>query len=130
MGKDKQLTKNFKYGEFWSNSKSGIRIEPPKEYFENIMKMAKELQIVRDLIKLPIIIISGYRTYEWNKYVDGAKNSYHKKGMAVDSRASGMNIIKYALYILRFTKFNGIGLYRTKNFIHADLRKDFIIFKY
>ncbi len=130
MEKDKKLTKNFKYGEFWSNSKNGIRIEPPKEYFENIMKVAKELQIVRDLIKSPIIIISGYRTYEWNKYVGGAKNSYHKKGIAVDSRAIGLDIVKYALYLIKFTKFNGYGIYKKQNFVHADLRSKFTIFKY
>jgi len=138
MDFNKKLTENFKWGEFWSNSRSGIKIEPPEEYFNSIKEIARELQIVRDLINKPypnknkhkIIVVSGYRTPEWNKICGGANESYHMKGMAADTRASGMNIIKYALYILRFTKFNGIGLYRKKNFIHADLRKDFIIFKY
>ena len=125
-----KLTENFKWGEFWSNSKRGIKIEPPEEYFDNIKLMAKELQIVRDLINKPIFIISGYITPEWNKICDGANESYHMKGMAADTRAIGMNIIKYAFYILRFTKFKGIGLYRKKNFIHTDLRDKFIIFKY
>lgn len=131
MNANDYIVPNFKYGEFWSNSKSGIRIEPPKEYFNSIKLIAEELQIVRDLIGKPIIVISGYRTPEWNKICGGANESYHMKGMAADTRASGMNIIKYALYVLRFTtKFNGIGIYRDQNFVHADLRSDFTIFKY
>lgn len=133
MNPNKKLTTNFLWKEFWSGDKKlGAKsIEPPEKYFESIKLMAKELQIVRDLIEKPIIVISGYRTPEWNKICGGANESYHMKGMAVDTRAIGMNIIKYTLYILRFTtKFKGIGLYRDKNFIHADLRSDFTIFKY
>ncbi len=132
MDFNKKLTKNFKWGEFWSGDKKlGAKsIEPPEGYYWSILIMAEFLQIVRDLINKPIIIISGYRTYEWNKYVGGAKNSYHKKGMAVDSRAIGLDIVKYALYLIKFTKFNGYGIYKKQNFIHSDLRNNFIIFKY
>lgn len=138
MDFNKKLAPNFKWGEFWSNSKRGIKIEPPEKYFDNILKMAKQLQVIRNLLNKPysdknkhkIIIVSGYRTAEWNKICGGANESYHMKGLAVDTRATRINIVKYAFYILRFTDFNGIGLYKSKNFIHSDLRKTFTIFRY
>ena len=91
--------------------------------------MAEQLQIVRDIFNKQIIITSGYRTSEWNKIVKGAKNSYHLKGMAVDSRMIGVDLTKYALYIVRYTSFNGLGIYKYSNFVHSDLRPNFTIFR-
>ena len=126
------ITKNFRYYEVWSGD---IRlgehsIEPPEEIRTYIFACVEQLQFVRDKIGVPIIITSGYRTPEWNKYVGGVKNSYHKKGMAVDTRAVGIPLFIYYSYLLKYTKFNGYGYYRWKNFIHTDLRNDFTIFKY
>ena len=58
------------------------------------------LQPIRDLIKKPMVITSGYRCDEVNKLIGGVKNSQHTKGQAVDFKISGMkpaeivNIIK------------------------------------
>lgn len=130
MDFNKKLTTNFKWGEFWSGSKSGIRIEPPEELFNKIVVMANELQIVRLMINKPIIITSGYRTKEWNKHKGGVPNSYHIQGIAVDSRAIGISLLDYALYLAKYTKFMGFGINFNKNFIHTDLRSKFTIFKY
>jgi len=124
------LTTNFKYKEFWSNSLQGIKIEPPEVYYNFILMCATELQRVRDVIKKPIYITSGYRTKEWNSANGGAKSSFHLKGMAVDTRPIGMKISDYLYYILRYTSFNGIGLNIVRNFIHTDLRDTFTIIKY
>lgn len=125
-----KLTKNFEYGEFWSGSIRGVKIEPPIEFFERIEKMATELQKVRDYIKRPIIITSGYRTPEWNKRVGGVSNSYHTQGLAVDSRAVGIRVYNYALYLAKLTDFKGFGINIKKNFVHADLRQKFTVFRY
>jgi len=129
MDFNKKIADNFKWGEFWSNSVKGIKIEPPEELYLSIATMAIQLQKVRDIINKPIIITSGYRTPKWNKIVKGAKNSYHMKGMAVDSRPIGMDIREYICYLLRYTSFNGFGIYTYSNFIHSDLRPNFTIFR-
>jgi len=41
------LTEHFEWGEFWSNSLSGARIEPPEIYFDDILKMAENLEKIR-----------------------------------------------------------------------------------
>jgi len=134
MNKYYDLTENFTLDEFCSGDrKLGKRsIEPPSKYFEYIMACAMQLQYVRDLIKRPIIITSGWRTPAWNKRVGGTSTSHHLRGLAVDSRAVGLSLFVYYSYLLKYTSFNGFGYYRWKNFIHADLRnhKDFTIFKY
>ena len=58
------------------------------------------LQPIRDLIKKPMIITSGYRCKLLNENVDGKDKSQHMKGQAVDFKIEGMkpaeivNIIK------------------------------------
>jgi len=132
MKKYGNITKNFKYYEFWSSDKKLGKnsIEPPEQFFEYVYRCAWELQKVRDIIKRPIIITSAYRTPEWNEIIGGVENSYHLRGMAVDSRAVSMPLFEYYSYLLKYTSFNGFGYYRRKNFVHSDLRDDFTIFKY
>jgi len=132
MNKYDNLTDNFKYYEVWSSDKKRGRnsIEPPEEYMVYILTVVEQLQFVRDKINRPIIITSAWRTKDWNKTCGGSKNSLHLKGMAVDSRATGMPLFIYYSYLLKYTKFRGYGYYRWKNFIHSDLRPKFTIFKY
>ena len=120
---DKQLTKNFKYSEFFCKG-----IEPPAEYFNNVMQCALQLQKVRDIIKKPIIITSAYRTKEYNASIGGKKASQHLTANAVDSNAVGMDIRVYLTFLVRYTNFQGfcIGTGRSPyNLIHADLRTKF-----
>lgn len=48
------------------------------------------LQPVRDLIKKPMIITSGFRNSTVNKLVGGVSNSQHLYGQAVDFVINGM----------------------------------------
>ena len=125
MNPNDKLTPNFKYKEFWQGN-----IEPPSEYFDNVMQCAIQLQIVRDLIKKPIIITSAYRTKSHNTAIGGAKYSKHLTGSAVDSHAVGLDLRVYAVYLARYTGFNGFCIgkndgYSQHNLVHSDLRKSF-----
>ena len=79
------------------------------------------LDILRTKLGKPVIITSGYRTPEWNKKCDGAKYSYHMRGMAADIRVEGMNAKQLA------NKLNAIipeecGIIVYKNWVHFDVR--------
>lgn len=64
-----QLTPNFKVREFKCNDGSDkILID---------LELLALLQLIRDEMKTPLTINSGYRTARWNKAVKGASNSYH-----------------------------------------------------
>ncbi len=128
MNPNTQLTNNFTYREFFSGSSSGIKIEPPEEYFETIKFIAIQLQKIRDMLGKPIIINSAYRTKEHNLTVGGATNSKHLEAKAVDIKVSGITPADLALYFAKFTEFNGFGI--AYNFLHIDLRNDFTIWKY
>ncbi len=132
MNPNTKLTDNFKWYEFWSNNFGKPKIEPPEEYFLYIAHIAGQLQIVRDILNVPIIITSGYRTPEWNasKGVEGAANSKHLCGMAADSKAVGVPVKKYFAYICRYTDLNHLGQYITMGFVHAGIDDKFTIFKY
>lgn len=48
------------------------------------------LQPLREIIKKPMKITSGFRNSEVNRLVGGAKNSQHTKGQAADFKIDGM----------------------------------------
>lgn len=143
MDKNEKLTDNFKFKEFWSNNFGNPKIEPPAKYFNDILYLAGQLQKVRDKLnedkgrlrvyrEIKIIVTSGYRTKEWNasKGVEGAANSLHLYGKAVDSRAIGIPLFIYYTYLIRYTGLNHIGYYNNLFFVHTGIKDNLIIFKF
>ncbi len=99
---DKQLTPHFKLSEFLKSDKADeYNIENiPNDYeLENIQYTAEQLEIIRNYLQKPIVIKSGFRCEELNKIVKGAKNSYHKLGLAVDLNF-GSQINNYNFFTL------------------------------
>lgn len=116
-----RLTENFILEEF--NCKDGTKV--PKEYINNVLRLAQELQKLRTYIKEPIIIISGYRTKEYNIRVGGKIQSKHLDATAADimvrritARTLG-NIIE-RLIKYKVMKEGGLGIYDTH--VHYDTR--------
>lgn len=120
-----KLTNNFTLSEF--NSKCGRPM--PDNVRQNIQKLANQLQVLRDDLKRPITINSGYRSPEHNDSpkVRGVKNSQHLLGTACDISVAGMTTRQLADRIeLLISKGEmlqgGIGIY--PNFVHYDIRKN------
>ena len=82
-----KLADNFSLWEF--DCRDGTPI--PDEYMENVKKLAENLQVIRNKINQPMIIISGYRSPAYNKKIDGAKRSQHMLAKAADIVVSGMD---------------------------------------
>ena len=59
------------------------------------------LQPIRELIKKPMIITSGYRNFQVNKLVNGKENSQHTKGQAVDFVVKGMTVQQVINFIIK-----------------------------
>lgn len=123
-----QLTKNFSKEEFDCH----CGCEMPDNILENIKKLAKELQIVRDYIDEGLVVNSGYRCLEYNrsKAVGSNDASQHPKGKAGDVRAETytpdelynvVKNIKLNPFLSEPLKINGIGRYNT--FTHLDIRE-------
>jgi len=115
------MTKNFNIKEF--NCKCGC--EMPDDVRKNVEILAKNLQIVRDILDEPINISSAYRCEAHNKDIGGVSNSQHILGKASDLVVKNLSTDKVytALDRLMDGKFisqGGLGKYNT--FTHYDIR--------
>lgn len=81
------------------------------------------LEEVRKHFNAPVNVRShsGYRTPEWNKKINGAKNSYHCKGMAADFHVKGHTTKEVAEFLNNIMVTGGIIRYT--NFVHVDVRE-------
>lgn len=116
------MTKNFKLKEFECNDGSKM----PLEVYENIIKLANQLQILRDYTGRAITINSAYRSPEHNQKVGGSKTSQHLLGKAADITIQSLKPAEVYRIIedlidLGHMLQGGLGLYDT--FVHYDIRK-------
>lgn len=66
--------------------------DPPEEYRPAMLRLCYEvLEPIRDLLKVPIAVTSGWRSKESNAACNGAKHSQHLVGQAVDIRPIGVD---------------------------------------
>tara|TARA_R110002167_G_scaffold312070_5_gene517790 strand:- start:1318 stop:1776 length:459 start_codon:yes stop_codon:yes gene_type:complete len=82
------LSKNFTLEEMTFSqtaSNRGLSITPSTEVTSNLKFHCTEvLQPIRDLLKCPIVVTSGYRPEWLNTAIGGSKNSQHMTGHATD----------------------------------------------
>ncbi len=115
------MTKNFSKSEF--ESKCGR--EMPEEVYHNVVKVANQLQYLRDYLNKPIKVNSAYRSPEHNESVGGVPKSQHILGKAADIVVSGMKT-EFLYQCIEDAINNGemlqggLGLYDT--FVHYDIR--------
>lgn len=117
------MTKNFKINEFECNC-GDCKISADVK--NNLIKLADQLQILRDKVQKPIKINSAYRCENYNdNVVKGAKHSQHKLGKAADIVINGMTPNEVHELVCEMVElgqinFGGIGKYNT--FTHVDIR--------
>jgi hypothetical protein len=89
------LTKNFTLEEMLRSSTASRRgykeqFDPAPEIIRNLTSLSDNvLQPLRDYLKVPIFVSSGYRCLRLNKAVGGACGSQHLTGEAADLQAVG-----------------------------------------
>ena len=115
-----QLTTNFNLSEF---NKHNFALS--ENVLRNIQALANNLQILRDEVKKPIKITSGYRSPEHNAKVGGVKSSRHITGEAADFKIAGMTPKEVAAVIEKLIaagkmEEGGLGTYST--WTHFDHR--------
>lgn len=116
-----KITANFKLSEF--NSKDGAKM--PDDVKPNVVKLACNLQRLRNVLKAPITINSGYRSLSHNKAVGGATNSQHLTGKAADIVIQGFDPIQVKETIEELIQQGEMlqgGLKAYSTFVHYDVR--------
>lgn len=116
-----QLTKNFTLDEF--NCHDGTAVPPSLR--QNLKVLANSLQALRDHLKEPIHVNSGYRTTTYNQSIGGAPNSQHLQAKAADitvksKRPRQLAAIIESLIAKGEMKQGGLGIY--PGFVHYDVR--------
>ena len=121
---------NFKISELIHSDiaiQNNINNMPDINSLDNMLELIFHcLQPIRDLIKKPMIITSGFRNQQVNFLAGGAFNSQHKEGKAADFIIKGMtpkeiieiikkSDIEYDQLLNEYDKWVHISFNRGKN---------------
>lgn len=119
---------NFTLRELCSSStakKFGWVNVPDVDVCDNLMLLIiNVLQPLRTALKKPVIVSSGYRCYELNKYLKSKDTSQHRRGQAADISVIGMSVND----LFNFIKKSGIEydqLIHEGTWIHVSYNKDY-----
>lgn len=110
---NENIGQHFKVKEF--ACKDGSQVVFIDDYLVSI------LDILRNQVRKPVRITSGYRTPTWNKKAGGAKYSYHMRGQAADIRIAGMTAKEIANKLNKIIPF-GCGIIVYSSWVHIDTR--------
>lgn len=108
------ISKNFDRAEFMCKCGCGKAL-----YNERFLE---KLQTLRDYIKTPITISSGYRCRKHDIAVGGSGTGTHTLGIAADISAKGYTAKKLA-YCAEQLGFGGIGIINNM-YLHVDMRDE------
>lgn len=127
MNFDIQLTKNFNLNEWFKSDLEKERFKKLHSntqnlYFNNIKIVASKLQKFRDYKQKSVLILSGWRSYEHNSLVGGAKSSFHMSAMATDIYYKNIEKEYLRDSIQLQYVFNGLLYYPASKFFHCDIR--------
>jgi len=107
----KKITPNFSQEEFMCRCGCGLMAINPA--------LVQRLQVIHDIVSLPIEIWSGYRCKKHNTEVGGAKSSLHMLGNASDIHIKKYNMEDLAILLINWS--GGFHFYKKENFIHIDI---------
>lgn len=116
-----QLSENFHISEFMCHDGTPV----PEVYRPNVLKLAHNLQTLRNHLNKRITVTSGYRTPAHNRSVGGKPASKHMLAMAADIQVEDMTPKQVHTAIEKLIKEGkmqegGLGSYPT--FTHYDVR--------
>jgi hypothetical protein len=96
---------------------------PPSALFKNIIQTVKIADWLRERAG-PLIVLSGYRSEEYNKAVGGASASLHMVFNALDLRPVRVTVSELADLAETHpdAKQLGLGTYARSGFVHLDTR--------
>lgn len=119
---------NFKISELIHSdeaNKRKINNMPDINSLDNMLELIVHcLQPIRDKLKKPIVVTSGYRNVQVNKLVGGSSTSGHLTGRCADIHVNGMT----AKELYNFIKKSGVKyrqcILESNSWVHIDYKKD------
>lgn len=118
-----RLSNNFYLEEFvvsQTAERHGYKNEPNAKQIENLRLLCVNvLQPLRDIIKVPVFINSGFRSFDVNAAVGGRFNSQHLEGKAADFVVPSMNLVDVFNITLQKLSFDQL-IYEFGKWIHVS----------
>lgn len=107
----------------------GIKNIPTEQEKNYIQYTASRMDYIRELLGVPLIVLSWFRCEKLNKAVKGSPTSAHRFGLAVDVRSNKMTskeIYEKALKLREEGKiqFDQLIYYPKNNFVHFGFKLD------
>lgn len=123
-----KITEHFDEKELSQPAKHGLSEMPyPEKWLlSRGLPLCKTLEDIRQEFKLPVKLLSVFRSEAYNKAIGGARNSQHVQGRAADFIVKGISPDKVHAKILelynegKLPQLGGLGKYPT--FTHIDIR--------
>lgn len=116
-----QLTKNFSLAELLKSNTADTlgyteQYDPPQSVIDNLtMLTVNILQPLRDYLKKPVTVSSGYRCKRVNKAIGGVASSQHQSGEAADIQGASNQEIFEAIKKLDLPVDQCIVEFRNEN---------------
>lgn len=107
-----EITKNFKTREFKCPCCNVIKYDKD---------LVDRLQIIRNIMGIPITVTSGYRCKSFNTKIKGYEKSLHMEGIAVDIKVEKGRLKELDTLCKAVFYKSGVGTY--SNHVHVDLGK-------
>ena len=134
---NQMLSKNFNLDEFTVSQAAerfGYNNTPSEEIISNLKELCVHvLQPLRDLVKVPVVITSGYRSPTVNAVIGGHYHSQHLEGKAADFLIPSLtlpesfnevyNNLPYDQLIFEFGRWIHVSYNRTENRKQAMVSK-------
>ncbi|MBW7889330.1 MAG: DUF882 domain-containing protein [Bacteroidetes bacterium] len=87
--------------------RNGIENKPNEEQVHNLQMLCEHaLEPLREIVKKPIIVTSGFRSEKVNTAIGGSTNSQHTQGKAADIHVSGMTIDELFMIARKFVPYD------------------------
>lgn len=107
--------------------KSGIKNIPNEQEKKYIKYTASRMDYIRELLGVPLIVLSWFRCEELNRAVKGSRTSAHRFGLAVDvysNKMSSKEIYEKSLKLKEEGKiqFDQLIYYSKQNFVHFGFK--------
>lgn len=116
-----QLSEHFHDVEFACRDGSLV----PERFRPNLLELVRgRLQPLRSYLGRPVVVLSGYRSPEWNAEIGGKGGSWHLRAGAADIRVRGYDSAELYAAVRRLEERGslrpgGVGYYPT--FLHLDI---------
>lgn len=104
-----------------------IKNIPNQDEKDNILYTASRMDVIREYLGIPLLVLSWFRSEELNTAVKGSKTSAHRFGLAVDVYSTKMSSKEIYDKLIEaqvkgIIQFDQLIYYSKQNFVHIGFK--------